>query len=120
MAAQSAGVLLSLIWLWSIEDVPSSSDSVLLEIVIAVVAVLVVYLVEGVLSVIALWFLGRQRSRRGFRALSLFFVPFWLPIQAMTVSSQYLAPTWLLASLIVAMLIRQPEPAYYGPVKPRR
>jgi hypothetical protein len=115
MLLQIAGLIISYFWSWSGSPaVPVGAASV--ELPVQVLLVLVIYLLEGVVSVVALWVFGRKRGRRGFRVLSVFvLVPFWFPLQAMTVSSQYLVPTWFVASLIVALLIRQPESALYGP-----
>ncbi|MDI6100711.1 hypothetical protein QLQ12_19050 [Actinoplanes sp. NEAU-A12] len=116
MAAQFAGVLLSYAWLWSEGKIYFSGDPTLLQLVTKIFPILVFYLVEGVISVIILWVFGRRRRPRRFRVLSLLvFFPLWVPLHIVSLSSMYLDPTWLAASLAVAMLIRQPESALYGP-----
>jgi len=81
--------------------------------------VLVICLLQGVVSISLLWALGRSRQPRTFRRLSvLLLFGMWLPLQV-TFLILEIAPAWL-AILPVALLIRQPEPAYYGAVSTRR
>lgn len=116
MAAQFAGVLLSYVWFWSEGKIEFSDHSTPSHLATRIITALVVYLMEGGISVGMLWVFGRRRRPRRFRVLSLLvLVPLWVPLQAMTISSQYMTLTWLGASLTVAMLIRQPESALYGP-----
>ncbi|SFF87241.1 hypothetical protein SAMN05421541_12721 [Actinoplanes philippinensis] len=75
----------------------------------AILAYSFMVLGQGLLGVLLLWFLGRDRSRMVFRSLSvLLFVLVWTPFIPL------LGPLWLCATVTMAVTIKPPVPAYYG------
>ncbi|MFC4072268.1 hypothetical protein [Actinoplanes subglobosus] len=77
---------------------------------------LLVYLVQGLIAVPLIWVFGRRRRRTGFRVLSiLLLIVLWMPLTVY--SAPPLVAAWLCATLAVAVAIRQPVPAYYGPTR---
>ncbi|WP_221326796.1 hypothetical protein [Actinoplanes sp. L3-i22] len=114
--------MLAIIWVWW----PGGRTGDDFRSVGAVVKFLVVplmeiRLVEAVVSVVILWAIGRKCAPRRFRGRSLrLSALLWLPFEVIFVQANEYSLVWLVAAIACGFLVRQPEPDYLGPRKPRK
>ncbi|WP_433796811.1 hypothetical protein [Actinoplanes sp. CA-252034] len=115
-AAQFGGLVLLMAVAFVEDGLPASIGGTDLVHLVAEIALLLAFcLLQGAPAVLLLWILGRKASKRLFRALAVvLFVLVWAPLIPLFWFG------WLCAALAVAVTIRQPLPAYYGPTKIRR
>jgi hypothetical protein len=117
--AQFVGLLvaLALVWWLGSPGSPNGQEIITSDVISRDLGpVMQLYLFEGGISILALWTFGRRRRPTGFRVLSLIvLIPLWMPLQLIAAGSPFLVLTWLVASTIAAIAVRQPEPSYYGP-----